>query len=104
MQLQRLRMQSKIRKVPSSLSFSTDVSSYSLQKLMLQAQKNDADFKGLSMEHFFEQFSFEHENPAKLAEIKKRFAEHPDHLKFDLSEEPSYKETQEAIIAGLNTD
>jgi hypothetical protein len=45
------------------------------------------------MEHYFEKFSFETEDHVNLAEIRKRFADHPDHLKFDLSEEPDYKET-----------
>ena len=53
----------------------------------------------VSLDHYFDKFSFEQEEAANLQEIKKRFADQPEHLRFDLSSEPDYQQTREYVLS-----
>lgn len=53
----------------------------------------------VSLDHYFNKFSFEYEEAANLVEIQKRFADQKEHLKFDLSSEPDYQSTKTSVLA-----
>ena len=68
----------------------TDGAQWQIQKLVTEKKGHLSE--QISLDHYFARFSFEPADGSQdLEEIKRRFKEHPDHLKFDLTEEAQYQ-------------
>jgi len=72
----------KLHKVPSTIFVSTESYQWIINKLL---QENKELAQQLSIAHYFNTYSFGNSQGVDLDDLKFRFSDYPEHLKFDLS-------------------